>query len=72
MVLWPLDANSLEKILILGKVESKRRRGQQGMRWLNSITNSVDMNLSRLWEVVENGEAWCATVHGGHKESDMT
>ena len=72
MVPWPLDANSLEKTLILGKVESKRRRGQQGMRWLNSITNSVDMNLSRLWEVLEDGGAWCATVHGGHKESDMT
>ena len=60
-------ANLLEKTLILGKVENERRRGQQRMRWLDSITNSMDMNLSRLWEIVEDRGAWCATVHGATK-----
>ena len=53
----------MEKALILGKVEGKRRRGQQKMRWLESITDSVDMNLSKLWEMVADREAWHATVH---------
>ena len=57
-------ANSLEKILMLGKVESKRRRGQQRMRWLDSITDSMDMNLSKLQEIVKNRENWCTAVHG--------
>ena len=56
-------ADSLEKTLMLGKIEGKRRRAQQRMRWLYSITDSVDMNLSKLWEIVKDREAWGATVH---------
>ena len=59
--------SSLEKTLMLGKIESKRRSGQQRMRWLDSITDSVDMNLSKLWELVKYGRAWSAAVHGGAK-----
>ena len=57
-------ANSLEKILMLGKIEGKRRRRQQSMRWLDSITNSTNINLSKLREIVEDRGAWHAVVHG--------
>ena len=61
-LMWRAD--SLEKTLMLGKIEGNRRRGRQKMRWLNSIANSMDMNLSKIQEIVKDREAWYATVQG--------
>ena len=82
-VLWPPDEKSRltrKDELMLGKIEGKRRREWWGMRWLDSVTDSMNMNCSKFQEIVENRGAWCATLHGvlacynpwSRKESDMT
>ena len=57
-------ADSFEKSLMLGKIEGRRRKGHQKMRWLEGITDAVDMNLGKLWKMVRDRKAWCAAVHG--------
>ena len=69
-LIWRVD--SLEKTLMLGKTEGRRRRGWQSIRWLDGFTDSMDMSLSKLWEMVKGREAWSSAVHGDREESDMT